>query len=259
VNANNSSYLKSDFTNHLYPGGAQHQLNLGDASVTFQALGNCVTVDYSVNAAFPVTRKKTLVFKDEVQSLKANFSVPNLPLVLKLGTALEIDADATYEARISIPVFLTIYPSDKLPDKGVQVPTRYIRHSWYGDFSEGELVHYRELGDLNEKSAHLPELEASCKITITNSSKEVLLIKKLCIQTEYLALYLHDGELMASPLSIFYKGGNEPSSIRVNGVLPEGCHASERIADPRVEFRGSPRLRSFGRFLEFAGLKFLVE
>ena len=86
-----------------------------------------------------------------------------------------------------------------------------------------------------------------------------MLIKKLCIQTEYLALYLHNGKMLASPLAISYKGGNEPSSIRVNGVLPEGCDKSDRIADPRVEFCGSPRLRSFGRFLEFAGLKFLVE
>ena len=161
MNEDNSSNLQSEFISTLYPVASQHHLHVGDAKLSFIAQGNSLNVEYSIESAFPIVRKKTLVFKDPIPGVRVNFSVPNLPLVLKLATALEIEADATYEATVSIPVFLNVYPSNKRPDQGVQVPTRFIRNSWYGDFSEGELVKYREITDFNEKSSHLPELEAA--------------------------------------------------------------------------------------------------
>lgn len=236
----------------------EHEIKIADCDLTFSSYQNCLKFSYSLKSPFPTPKTSQVSFKNELQSLQISACLPNLPIVFKLNPPLELAPRAELKTRFAIPVFIRLTAKSSSETQSFDLPCRYLRNSWYGDFSAGELVFWREAQNIKMNQLQA-DLEAACELTILNDSDHSLVIKKLCLQTEYLSLYQKQFNYLTSPMTIRYHGGNDPSEVSVSKLLPEGCNHADLITGPKVEYRGHARLRSLGRFLEFTGLKFLVE
>ena len=242
-----------------YSSSRNHELNWGAGTLTlvFSKTGLLVSNKH-LDSNIPEFQKH-FAATEEISEVELSPCLPSEAVLVHSSVTTTLIAHASVNFYLAIPIYIKVTAITQHERIIVaELPLSFIKPAWYGDYASGETVVYQKVTSFSD--AALDNINfAICEVQLTNITSGDLNINKICIQTEYLALYQKDFNFFATPLTITHKGGSEPSMIKVSATMPHGCTLQDRIAAARSDFKGFARLRSLGRFLEFTGLKFLAE
>lgn len=242
-----------------YAASSSHELNWGAGVLTlkFTSTGLLLSNHY-LDPNIPEV-KKHFAATEDILEVELSPCLPAEAVLIHSSVSATLIAHASVNFFLEIPVYLKVTAITKHDRILVtELPLNFTKPAWYGDYASGETVIYQKVQNFSDPTTVACAF-AICEVLLTNITSSDLNINKICIQTEYLALYQKDFNFFSSPITITHKGGTEPSLVKVNGTMPSGCSPQDRIAAPRSDFKGFARLRSLGRFLEFTGLRFLAE
>lgn len=172
-------------------------------------------------------------------------ALPSTPVLFKPDDPYRIVLGASTRIYTRIPLWLQIRTT-----KGkillTEIPTVTMSNTWFGSSVDGErcLSHNSSVRRFLTDDFFLPHL-ASCTLEVKNSSPSELRFEKICLRTENMALYDHDGNLWTDITTIMYKGVGGDGEIETGGKPPIEANGATLISTPRVHKSSNIAVRTF--------------
>lgn len=172
-------------------------------------------------------------------------ALPATPILLKPEDPYRIVPGATTRIYTRVPLWLQIRTS-----KGklllTEIPTVVMSSTWFGSTIDGErcLSHNSSVRRFLTDDFFLPHL-ASCTFEVRNSSPTELRFDKICLRTENLTLFDHEGNLWTDVTSVTYKGVGGDGEVSMSGKPPNEAKGASVISRPRVHKSSNLAVRTF--------------
>jgi hypothetical protein len=172
-------------------------------------------------------------------------ALPSTPLLLKPDDPYRIVPGANTRIYTRIPLWLQIRTT-----KGkillTEIPTVTMSNTWFGSTVDGErcLSHHSSVRRFLTDDFFLPHL-ASCTLEVKNTSPNELKFEKICLRTENMTLYDHEGNLWTDVTTILYKGIDGDGEIETGGKPPVEAKGASLITRPRVHKSSNIAVRTF--------------
>lgn len=159
--------------------------------------------------------------------------------------------DNTAKIFVRIPIRLEVHVSQ--PEiKLAEIDSIRMSNTWFGSFTDGELCYWisataRRSAFVDPEARHL----CICPIVIINKANENLLVQRIKLPTDGLAIYEQAGQLWSSETSITYKGPNQVSDMNVYPGRPQAAPQARFLSSARVTGKQGLSLRTFGKLFHF--------
>jgi hypothetical protein len=172
-------------------------------------------------------------------------SLPNTPLLLKPDDPYRIVSGATTRIYTRIPLWLQIRTA-KGKSLLTEIPTVTMSNTWFGSTIDGErcLSHNSSVRRFLTDDFFLQHL-ASCTLEVTNSSPGELRFEKICLRTDIMTLFDHEGNLWTDVTNITYKGAGGDGEVSTGGKPPVEVQGATIITRPRVHKSSNLAVRTF--------------
>jgi hypothetical protein len=193
--------------------------------------------------------------KQSYKEIQLTPRFPNLPVVVKPEYPFRVTKGVRTKIYVRVPLWVSIYLEKTAI---VEIPTVVLSKTWFGSFTDGELCYW--ISSAARKRIE-PDLTraflAICPIQIINRSEDELLVEKICLRVNQLALYTLKHQLWGNETRVNYRGKNERSEIEFLHKAPPDVPKAKQIAPPRDSATKSFTAKTFASLMELPGLGFL--
>lgn len=165
-------------------------------------------------------------------------TLPDRPIVVRPRRPFILPPGESARFYIHIPICAQVFHlSDKenIPPLELDTfPTVKLTHTWFGTETSGRLCYSlksparRILEDIPEEPNR-----AICPVKVYNHSNEPLEYQKICLQTKYLNIYLHDERLWTNEVKVRYLGNEQTSELTYKQKAPMALEGAELLTPAR--------------------------
>jgi len=179
-------------------------------------------------------------------------ALPDRPVVVSPELPIKLTSNSKAVFYVSIPVWVQVTTGKGEESLLMEIPSRVLSNTWFGDTMTGELCY-----DLSTRARREFEKETSidhlvlCPVSVRNDGSDPLDFQKLSVHVENLRVYRGKRRLWSNEVGITYMGGDQPAEIRYSERKPnfeEGC---ELVNRERVPVQRSILRKSFGFIKSF--------
>jgi len=173
-------------------------------------------------------------------------AMPDMQVVVKPDSPFRLSPGARVKIYTRIPIWITVHTSINPDHTLMEVPAVELSRTWIGDLTHGKPGYWLETrarreADFEQNEAHL----AVATMNISNESGEDLLIEKINVLVERLALFHHAGRFWTDEMDVVYKGSNQHSEIAMRGQAPAVAQQAVFVRSPRLPMKKSIAERIF--------------
>jgi hypothetical protein len=183
-------------------------------------------------------------------------ALPDRPVIVRPQAPIVILPGRWGRFYFSVPLFARFVsqPQGKQVPM-VEIPTRLLSSTWFGDMVTGELCYTmdsRLLRTVPETDAD--DAYARCEMEIRNGSKERLEFQRLCVHVEHMHLYGAGGKFWSNQVRVVFKGSEQVSQISYLPGPPDTVTDAMVVCDPRQALDRNIFKRSFNLIREMTGI-----
>ena len=162
-------------------------------------------------------------------------AMPDRPVVVRPAAPLILMPGASGSFFVSIPVWVRFgIEADGSLRQLHEFPTVVLSNTWYGTPFDGILAYaLRTLAHRALENLLPRRHRAICAIEIVNRWAEPVLLERLCIHAENLAIYAGTTRLWTTAVRCILKNPAEPSVIEFADAPPDGRGAGGLITPAR--------------------------
>ena len=191
------------------------------------------------------------------ETLELSPVLPDRPLVIRPESPLSIFPKRYASFFVALPVW---YRFTAVSAKGrtnlIDIPSRVLSNTWFGDPSGGELCYsldaqLRRASTLQEDR----ETVVTCSLAVRNGSEEKLNFERICAHVENLSVFEDDeGRLWTNEIKVLFKGTEQISQLTIQNRPPTDISTARKIAIPRETTNKNILRRSFVFFRQITGI-----
>ena len=192
--------------------------------------------------------------RDEILELVP--ALPDRPLVIRPETRISIFTGRYALFYVAIPVWLRfVAVRGKERIDVIDVPTRTLSNTWFGDPANGELCYSLD-APLKRNHDQLGKGLSTvvCSLVVRNGSEEKLNFERICVHVENLSVFESQGELWTNEIKVLFKGSDQISQISIQRAPPELAEKPRKLTAPRLDPSKNVLKRSFTLFRQFTGI-----
>lgn len=161
---------------------------------------------------------------------------PARPLVIDPQTALRLPATESLVIYPKVPVWVRVISPQLDPATLLELPTRILSNTWFGDFTSGDLCYH-----VSSKARSTPKNDPDetnmvmAPVRISNESDSMLNIDKFCLRVGLLNIYGSGNELWTDESWLVFRGSNSDSQYDViseSNILPGDRQVLATAKDP---------------------------
>lgn len=155
------------------------------------------------------------------KSIRLNPLLPDRAVIARPETPIHIIKGQEENIFISIPLWVSITAGNNKDFTTAAHPVQTLSNTWFGEPTHGELCYAlhttaRQIVSHSEFKTHT----VICPVKIINNFSGSLNFKRLCIQTEQLAVYESGGRLFSNQVTLVYQGPEKSSKINYSDSAP---------------------------------------
>jgi len=175
---------------------------------------------------------------DEGITITLTPSMPDRPLEVRPDAPLTLNPGRAVDFFVGIPAWLSISEGGATPQFLMEVPTRPLSDTWFGDPEEGELCYAsvtsarRFIDEMDERPNRIV-----CPLQVRNDNDEPLLIERICLRTQFLEVFGGKNNLWAPEGRIIYRGINEANQVLFGRAAPPYDEAAAHIGGRKGEIK----------------------
>lgn len=142
---------------------------------------------------------------------------PNFPLSLEVGEAALL--------HVTVPAWLRL-TAEPAAAVLLDVPTVLLSKIWYGDVTAGELC-YSIKTRATRRLDSQPEVpwRVTCPVRVSNRSARSLLLERLCVHAQHLAIFAGGGRLWTPEVQAVFSGADQVAEVVYGKDPPAECPA----------------------------------
>ena len=214
-----------------------------DLSVGFERCGNELIIKIIKGDDVSVKRYIT----GNEHDLYLEPGLPDLPIILKPEQYLSILPSKRLDAFVKVPLVLRVYYGTKQKKTALtDVVVQNLSRSFFGSSESGEFAYFLESPLHTDISGYEADNRSIyCPLSISNRSLQNLEFEKMILRVPYLSVYRTGGNLVASPVSITFRGQEQISQISYRKAPSAHGGSSELLSAPRQEEDKNLLRRSF--------------
>ncbi len=221
--------------------------------------GNILGIKFQIDYTDSVLSFKLASENEDIEEVITNrivgkvhelFLLPALPdrtLILKPKNNLSISPNTAFKFYVYLPVNFQLYSGGvKVENKVFEYSDTNLSSTWFGEPSEGELCYalYTSF-DTEINKEKMGDKFVICPIEITNSSKEILEVKRLAVCGFHLNIYANNQMLISNKVKINYTGFNTLTNVQYSKVPTSSVSGLKQIASARIPEGNTVIKRSF--------------
>lgn len=161
--------------------------------------------------------------------------LPDLPIILKPSQYISILPSKKLEAYVEVPIFFRImFGTQNNKNLIYEYNPQLLSKSYFGSSESGEFAYFIESPLYCCIDEHdNPGSNIYCPLTISNRSSQNLEFEKMVLRVPYLSVYEHKNTLIASPVSITFRGQEQISQVTYKKTPPVSDGTPKLITAPR--------------------------
>ncbi|MCB1065748.1 MAG: DUF432 domain-containing protein [Verrucomicrobiae bacterium] len=238
-------------------------LEVGDLHATCRYQRDEFWIQYHYQSAIAASTQGIQTGKEEwsrhiarklPQSIEITPCLPDRGVVVRPEQDFFLDVRAKAKVYVRVPIWLRFSYAASDPQSKVELPSVVLSLTWFGEFDHGELCYWISSSAKREYQRDEDRLFlAVCPIHITNEADEKLLISKLRLRVETLALFVDNFQLWGNETRVTYRGKDSVSKVEIVGGPPKEAKQATKISTPRRSITRAMNLRTFGRAWNWSG------
>jgi len=253
--------------NHDLERGKLYGVTLGDLRVWLGEFDKEIRVAYQHSTSFPDDYQ----VPEEIEwsrwshmheDVKLNFKpvYPNRSVLVRPESKFWLLKSAKTRIFIDLPLWIRISLKEKSDVRLIDLPTKILSNTWFGDFFEGELCYWLSTHARRDAAeAESAPFMIRCPIVLVNKSEEDLLVEKICMRVNRMTMFIDNGQLWSDEVLIQYKGGREGSQIRQNATPPEEVPRAKLIRSAENATKKSFAAKTFATLKDIPGFGIIMD
>lgn len=191
--------------------------------------------------------------KEPIIEIKPAF--PDYPVVVKPEHTFRINKNVNTKIYVRVPLWLQVFLDKTLL---FEIPSVILSKTWFGNFVNGELCYWISSSARKDILVDPDRPYMSlCPVAIINKSKDELLIEKICLRVNQLALFIDGTQLWGGETKISFHGIADGSEIDISAKVPNEIPKAKLINSARQEVNRGFRAKTFMNLKELPGFGFL--
>ena len=140
--------------------------------------------------------------------------MPDRAVVVRPDAPLTLNAGRSVDFFVGIPVWLALHEISSTPQFLIEVPTRLLSDTWFGEPDDGELCY----ASVTSARRFIDEMDPRpnrviTRLEVRNDNEESLQIERICLRTQWLPVFANHSRLWTPNGRIIYRGVNQASQI----------------------------------------------
>jgi len=140
------------------------------------------------------------------------------------------------------------------PRKLFEFPVQPMANAWFGDPVSGDLCYFlatRLYPDFEQ--IPVSPVHAVCPLWISNESEKELSFDRICIHTDFLAVYRGQNRLWTNEINVLFKGTDHNTQIQPAKTAPKFDGLAYPVAEARQQIENWYVKRTFDLLKTFTG------
>lgn len=174
-------------------------------------------------------------------------ALPDKAVVFRNTKKLKVSPGASSELYFRIPLSIQFY-SQEVKDENLlfEIPLKRLSDTWFGEIDNGEPAYSIGNNFDEDLGAVEPAVwEALCSVEIKNNTFGILDLQRLILRVEDFGLFLVNGRLLTSHVSIEFKGQEQAGSVNLSIRSEIHGEKLQQVAKPRSAESKNLLRRSF--------------
>lgn len=238
---------------------------IGPLHLRFQSVGNELTVSWARNQSWLGTQEEAFrpdekayryIFPSSRNEISLLPSLPDRSVSTRFPTPLRVLPHDEIRFFVASPLWVQLKPTQDAPP--FDIPTWRLSDTWFGPPTSGELG-YSGLLPAYFTPSQLPHRNdlAITPVNVKNEGEETLVIERLSIPSDRLALY-HSDDLgfWTDAITVEHNSLLELSNVQYHRCPPKEAKSSRQVAAPRIGEHESMSVSRVFNALKNKGLSF---
>ncbi|MBN1155276.1 DUF432 domain-containing protein [candidate division KSB1 bacterium] len=201
-------------------------------------------------------------FNHSYKNVKIDFKpvFPDRSISVKLESDFWLIKDTQTRIYLELPAWIRIGLKTKTIVRLLDLPTKILSNTWFGDFFKGELCYWLKTSAKRDfHDNHADAYVVRCPVQLVNKSEEDLLVQKICLRVANMNIYIDDDQLWSEDITIHYEGAREGSQIKQSGRPPKERPDAALIFSGERATKKSFVAKTFSTLKEFPGLGMIID
>ncbi len=238
---------------------------IGPLHLRFQSAGNELTVSWARNQSWLSTQEEA--FRPDEESYRYVFpnsrteisllpSLPDRSVSTRFPIPLRVLPHDDIRFFVASPLWVQLKPTATAPP--LDIPTWRLSDTWFGPPTSGELGYSGLLPAYFTRNQlpHRSDL-AITPVNIKNDGEETLVIERLSIPSDRLALYYSDDQgFWTDAITVEHTSSLELSNVQYHRCPPKEAERARQVAAPRIGENESMSVSRVFNALKNKGLSF---
>jgi len=178
--------------------------------------------------------------------------MPDRSIIVKPENSFKLLSGSSVQIYVKIPLWIGVQLGNKTL---VEIPSVILSNTWFGNFFEGELCYWISTGArLNLDRGKQKKYLAIAPTQLINNSNDDLPVEQLCLQVPNLTLYIDQDTIWTDDVSIYFKGLNTGSEIKLSNKAPKESHKAKLISKAREKEKSGLKSRAFASLKDLPGI-----